>query len=63
MLSGIQLNKELLVIKPWFDEIVSVNHMNFKKAKVLKVPYLLHIPSILRILTKRSSVIAEFAKH
>lgn len=63
MLSGIRFDKELLVIKPLFDEIVSVNHMNFKNTKVLTVPYLLHIPSILGILAKKSNAIAEFAKN
>ncbi len=62
-LSDVEFDKELLVIRPWFDEIVSINHMNYKNAKVLNVPYLLHIPSILRILTKKSDVIAEFVKH
>lgn len=59
-LSSVHLSKELLVIKPWFDEIVSVHHMNYKDAKVLRTPYLLHVPSIFRILSKRSDAIAEF---
>lgn len=62
-LSGVRIDKELLVIKPWFDEIVSVNHMNYKNAKVLKVPYLLHRPSIRGVLTRKSDVIAEFVKR
>jgi esterase/lipase len=59
-LSRVHLSKELLVIKPWFDEIVSVRHMNYKDAKVLRAPYLLHVPSIFRILSKRSDDIAKF---
>jgi len=58
-----QSSKETLVIRPLFDEIVSVKHMSYKNAQILDTRNLLHIPSVLRILRKQSDTIAEFIKR
>lgn len=59
-LNGLQINKKVLVIRPLFDEIVSAKHSGYDDAEIINTPYLLHIPSVLRILSKQSDAIAEF---
>jgi len=59
-LSSSNPNQSVLVIKPLFDEVVSTSHMDTRGAKVLRVKYILHIPSILMILAKKSDKIADF---
>ena len=59
-LVGVQLDKEVLVMKPLFDEIVSVSHMDYRNARIFITRNVLHIPSVLSILNKQSDVIAEF---
>lgn len=56
------LTKRVMTITPIYDEIVPVNHMGYPRADELRVPYLFHIPSILRILKTRSEEIAAIIK-
>lgn len=62
-LKDIHTNKEILVIRPLFDEVVSVKHMDYKNAQVVSTRHLLHVPSILRILSTQSDMITKFIKR
>lgn len=61
--TDVNTGKEILVIRPLFDEVVSVKHMGYKNARVVNTKHVLHIPSILRILSTQSDTITEFIKR
>jgi hypothetical protein len=61
-LKDLQLKENVLIVRPYFDEIVAIDHMGVKSSKLLQVPYFLHIPSIMLILSRRASTIASFIR-
>lgn len=61
-LRTVKPKSNILVVKPLFDEIVSTVHMDYAGAKILRVPYLFHIPSIFLTLSRQSDQIARFIR-
>lgn len=59
-LKGLAIKQKVLVVRPLFDEIVSVKHTDYDGAQIIKTPYLLHVPAILMILNRQADVIADF---
>lgn len=61
-LKDLSLGKNILVIRPFFDEMVAIDHMKVKSARLLQVPYFLHIPSVMLVLSRQASAIADFIR-